>query len=149
MQPYHLSAANFSAADYSTLTEIHSNNYITVEVQGEGEIRLQGPNSYKCVFFYVDAQVDDYIVLSISCSLPYKLWINKCFNGISPEQHSIMEGEISKGRNLIVLEFLEPASTFSFSCRISFSSYEEQPFPDRLLYHNLYIENARVTLDVK
>jgi len=148
MKPYHLTSINFSTEEFVNEACV-SCECITSTANSEGEYRIQGNRPINYGYFYIEAQRDDYVVLSVSCSRTFKLWINHNFSGISPEMHSIMVGKIHKGVNLIVVEFQAPVTTLTFSCRISFASFEEKPHPDRLLYHNLYIEHARFTLDVK
>ena len=115
MSPYHLLSINVSSND-SILTHEFAieNDCETFEAGAEGKFCIHGSVPYSVAYFYVDAEQDDYLVLSIFCSISFCLYINQVFNGISPETNSVMVGKIHKGRNLIVLDFQKPSTTFHF-----------------------------------
>ena len=150
MEPYIVEALNVVLSDREMNWEtVLKEPTLEYEVSGKSKGRITIPVPTKYAYFYVDAAADEYVVLGISCDSKYKLWINQKFNGISPESNSIMVGMVQKGKNTVFFEFLEPISDLSFSCRVSGASYEIQPYPDRLLHRNLYIEHARLSLNVK
>ena len=149
MKPYHLQKIHLGQDDNNKSVEwLAPSGDNTFIPDMDGTYRINNGVTYKYAFFYVNAVDDDFIVLSISSSQLYRLWINRNFSGISPEKNGIMVGKIQKGDNLILIKFLEPVTTLSFSCRVSFGKYETQPYPTRLLHNNLYIEYMRFTIDI-
>ena len=107
MKPYHLQKIHLGQDDNNKSVEwLAPSGDNTFIPDMDGTYRINNGVTYKYAFFYVNAVDDDFIVLSISSSQLYRLWINRNFSGISPEKNGIMVGKIQKGDNLILIKFL-------------------------------------------